>query len=407
MAFVEPGHFPIIMMTPAEYQRMLAAQGPNLWPVYFGARMAANTLQDMAMKYLQAGNVDVLKGALNTMLTAGLEIADRQAAGGPDGSISDLRSDIVHYYKGLYDNWKAGIWHGVGGAYASAMDDFLNLGQLVYAFKTLAYHIAVTPRMRRHWNRTYTPMVPNASMAWILYRRGHFARTQFEEHAAWDGWDKAGAELLDKSMCVEPSPREAFYLWTKGQITEEKRNALYFAHGWDNEWWGPQTENWFYVPTLYDLTRIADYVELDQIWALDSMKRRGVSERDRAKMWEMLEVRPLRDEVRLLTAHGTFCRRYGFWSAEQLQDWLADLAALKYIRPKEQELLTTYAENLYEVELKLEWIEILRWRFRTAQISEQEFLDELVDPEGPVAMVKEKANLIVEGEKAKGYYGYY
>lgn len=407
MAWLEPGHFPIVMLTPEEYDRMRARMEPNLWPVYFGARYAAQAVQDLAFKAMQAGNIDVLKGALDIMIPAGLDVATEQAMAGPEGDIRALKDDIKRLVGGLYDNWKAGIWHGVGGAYSGAMDDFIASGQLIYAYKTLAYHCSITPRMRRYWNRLFTPMVPAVGMAWVLYRRKHFTRDQFDLHAAWEGWDKEGADLLVKAMNTLPSPREAFYLWMKGQITEEQRNALYYAHGWDEEWWAKQTENWYYVPTLYDLTRIADYVELDQIWALDAMKRRGVSERDRAKMWEMLEIRPIRDEIRKKTTHAVYCRQHGFWSKTKFESFLADMAAKKYIRPREKDLLTQYGEDLYEQELKEEWVEILRWRFRTALISEEEFLNGLTDPEGPVAMQWEKANLIVELEKAKGYYGYY
>jgi len=399
MAFIEPGHFPLIMLTPAEYQRMLYAQGPNLWPVYFGARMAAHTFQDLAMKKLQADNVDALKRNIDLMLGSGLEVATDQAAAGPTGDVGALRDEIERLYGGLYDNWKAGVWHGVGGAYSSAMDDFLQAGQLMYAFKTLAYHVAVTPRMRRHWNRLFTPNVPSGNMAWILYRRGIFTEDQWKMHAAYDGWSAAGAGQLARSMNILPTPREAFFLWVKGQITQAQRDQLYFAGGYDSEWWTQQTENWYYTLTLYDLTRLADYVELDQIWTLDQLKRRGLKDYDRAKVWEMLRIRPLRDEMRAITGKWLWRYKYGRATEAELTAAFLKLE----LRPKERELLLVKAKMDYEDELIDEWVEILRWRFRTAVISDEEFLDGLID----LGICEEKANLIVEGEKAKGYYGYY
>ena len=400
MAFVAP---PAVVISPLEYQRLKSAEHPNLWPVYFGARMASHAVQDVAMKLIQWHSVDQLKQNLPIMLGAGLDTAAEQVAAGPTGDVAALRDDLERLYGGLYDNWAAGIFEGMGGAYSTAMDRLINTGQFLYAYKTLAYHTAVTPRLRRHWNKTYTPMVPDASMAWVLHRRGWFTYGQYEEHAAMDGWSKEGADQLNKDMLHIPNPREAFFLWTKGQIDKEQLHSLYFAGGFDAEWHDKLTENYQYLPSIYDLTRIADSVELDPIWALDVMTRRGVKTRDMAKIWEMLQIRPLREEIRSLTTLSVYARRYGYWSHDDLDEYLVDLK----LKSKERELINDYGDLSYEIELKEEWIEILRWRFRTATITEAQFMEGLTDPEGPVAMLEEKANLIVEAEKARGYSGYY
>lgn len=404
---VPPGAVPGFIITPEAYNRFMAQSGPNLWPVYFGARMAAQTIQDLAMKALQTSNIDALKENLDLMLASGLDVAAGQAAAGPTGDVAELRIDIERLQGGLYDNWKAGIWQGIGAAYSSAMDNLLHTGQLVYAYKTLAYHTAVTPRMRRHWNKTYTPMVPGGAIAWTLFRRGEIARSQYETYMAYDGWSKENADLLVKAMQMSPSPAEAFYLWCKGLITETERDLIYFANGWDDEWHTKITANLQYSPSIYDLTRIADYVELDQTWALDKMKKRGVSDADRAKFWEMLKIRPLREEIAKLTTKALYARQYGYWSHDDLDEYWAEMQSDGYIKATERSLLNTYGDLAYDIELKEEWIEILRWRFRTATITEEQFLEGLVDPDGPVAMQEEKANLIVETEKARGYIGYY
>ena len=404
---IPPGATPGFIITPEAYMRFMGQRGPNLWPVYFGARMAAQTIQDLAMKALQAGNIDFLKENIDLMLGSGLDVATEQAAAGPTGDVGKLRDDLERLQGGLYDNWKAGIWQGMGAAYSSAMDNLMHTGQLIYAFKTLAYHTAVTPRMRRHWNAAFTPMVPGGSIAWSLYRRGEIPRSQYDTYMGYDGWSKENADLLVKAMEMVPTAREAFYLWAKGIITLDERDAFYFASGWSEDWHAKITENLTYTPSLYDLTRIADYVELDQIWALDKMKRRGISDADRAKFWEMLKVRPLREEIRSLTLKALYARQYGYWSHDELDAYWADMAADGYIKSTERALLNEYGDLSYEIELKEEWIEILRWRFRTAVITEAQFLEGLVDPKGPVAMQEEKANLIVEQEKARGYIGYY
>ena len=395
---IPPGHVPMVIITPEHYLRFMGQRGPNLWPVYFGFRVAANMVQDMLMKGVQRSRVFDLKANIDLMLGAGLEIATDQAQAGPTGDVVELRDDLERLYGGLYDNWAAGIMQGMGAAFSSAMDRFINSGQLLYAFKTLAYHTAVTPRMRRHWNQAFTPMVPGGSQAWILYRRGAFNEGQYLTHMAYDGWAKDQAALMMQAMVHIPNPREAFYFWTKGLIDVEMRDRLYFAGGFDEEWHDKMTDNYYYTPSIYDLTRIADYVELDQIWALDVMKRRGVRDRDRAKLWEMMELRPLREETRWLTQKALYCRQHGYWTHTFLNDYWLDLK----IKPKERELLNEYGDLLYDIEVLEERIEILRWDFRTARITQEDFLEDLL----ALGIDEIKANLIVDVEIAKGYFGY-
>jgi len=397
--FVEPGHISMVMLTPEQYIRMYHAQGPNLWPVYFGARMAAQTLQDIAKNIMVGNDIMEIKENIGGLLSTGFEAAAASKKAGPTGDVSAVRAAIETIYGGLYDNWKAGVLKGVGGAYSSAMDNFLAAGQLIYAYKTLMYHTAITPRMRRHWNTVFTPMVPNASMAYVLYKRGIFTLEQFNTHAAMDGWDENGAAQLLEAMTLLPSPREAFYLWTKGLITQAQRDALYTAGGYAPEWHMALNENWMYTPSIYDMVRMADFLELDQIWVMDILKRRGVRDKDRAKIWEMLQKRPLREEIRDLTTKWTWRMQYGRATQDEMDTALIELG----IRAKERELLLEKAAMDYEDELITEWVEILTWRFRTAVITEEAFLEGLIT----LGIRQEKANLIVEVEKAKGYYGYY
>jgi len=396
--YLEPGHMALVLLTPEQYHRMLERQQPNFWPAYFAMSQLGHTLQDLAMKAMVAGNIDTMAANINVSLGVGIAQANHQAEAGPEGDADHLRNQITAIYQGLYGFWKSGVWHGVGAAYASAVEQFIASGQLLYAYKTLMYHTAITPRLRRHWNKVYHPMEPSGSMAHILYQRGHYTIDQFKEAAAWDGWSPENAELLLKAMELLPTAREAFYLWTKGLIGLEDRNKLYFSGGYAQRWWEAVTENLYYVPTLYDLTRLADYIELDEIWATKQLRYRGLKDADAAKVLEMLTLRPLREEVRNLTTKWTWRYRYGRATLDEMRDAFTAMG----IRKKERDLLLTKAEMDYEDELIDEWVEILRWRFRTAMITEKEFLDGLTELE----IRAEKANLIVELEKAQGYLGY-
>ena len=113
----------------------------------------------------------------------------------------------------------------------------------------------------------------------------------------------------------------------------------------------------------------------------------------------MLELRPLRDEMRGITTKWLWRYRFGRATLNELDAAFADLN----IREKEAELLKEKAALDYEDELIDEQVEICRWNFRTARISADDFLNCLLD----LGIRREKANLMVELEQAKGYYGYY
>jgi len=485
--FIEPGHIAMVMLTPEQYSRMIQRDQPTNWPMIWAMRNIGHTLQDVAMKFIvKASIVDMAKN-METSLGLGIGLCDVQASAGPEGDEAGLKANILGMYRGLYDFWQVGVLQGVGAAYSSAVEQFTAGGQLLYAYKVLRYHTAITPRMRRHWNARYTPVEPEASMAYVLYKRGIIDLAGFKKYAAWDGWSEENAALLIKAMETIPTPREAFsawshgvldekarnslyraggyadswhallteiystlptpheafylwmkglvtlegrdalyraggfspdwygpitenwsrlptpeeafYLWAKGQIKEADRNALYRAGGYAEKWYGPITENWQYTPTLYDLVRLSDYVELDQIWSTDVMRRRGMKDRDIAKVWPLLKLRPLREEVRALTTKWTTRYRYGRASDDEMATAFTSYG----VTTKEQELLLEKAHLDYEDEITDEWVVILRWRFRTAVITEEEFLDGLLE----LGIRAEKANLIVETEKAMGYYGYY
>jgi hypothetical protein len=214
-----------------------------------------------------------------------------------------------------------------------------------------------------------------------------------------NGLDGRYNELMTANFRTLPTAHEGFYLWRKGLLDKTQRDGLYSWHGYDPAWHEIITENWMYTPTIYDLTRLADYVELDPVWAMDVMKRRGVREADIAKIWEMIQLRPLRDEIRDVTDTWIFRAKYGRATIETLDAEFTSLG----IRTKEKGLLLEKAQMDYEDELITEWVEVLIWRFRTALITEEEFLKSLIE----TGIREEKANIMVELEKAKGYYGYY
>jgi len=546
---------------------------------YFAMSRAMQAVQDVAMKVLVAYNIGQISANIPKMLSHNLGVAYAQKAAGPEGDADALKAALIDDYQGLYANWVAGVGHGVGTSYSSAMEQFLSTGQLLYPYKTLMYQIAITPRMHRRWNKMFTPTVPNTQMAYSLLLRGRINEKQFAEYAGYDGWPresvadlkavweavpnvaaawrflKRGAisdtdfknyvrmsawpdgwadrfqayyeplptmsqaahmflrgsmtsidylqnakklgydpttatqilvnwlgypttreaffmhrrgivdettrnkiyqtrgylsdwwplitenyqhipnplnafkmmmrgelSLAEFSEYVyqngwpkgwgrkfyslhenTPTSHEAFFMWKKGLVSVAARNELYRAYGWDPRYWALITKNYEYVPTLYDLFRLADYVEVDEIWATDVLKRRGLADADIAKLLPMIKIRPLRDEVKRQIAIWVNRYKLGWCSADQLEAALDAMLAAKYIQVTEKTLITEEAGLSYEDELIRESIRILMWKFRMGAISEDAYLEDLL----ALGIRREKANLMVEEQKAMGYYGYY
>lgn len=590
---------------------------------YFAMSRVMSTLQDLAQKLIVRARVDQLRSHIPLLLSHNFSVASEQFWAGPEGDHAKLREAIINDYQGLFDNWQSGIMGGVGTAYSSAMEQFLSTGQLLYAYKTLMYQTAVTPRMRRHWNRTYMPTVPNTSMAYSLLLRGAITDAEFETYASYDGWSKENVEFLktvwqavpsvsaafnflmrnqitrdefdsyvgmsawpegwaDKfleyykrfptsreafklwnmgkiddaakkymykangfqddwhglvdlinqtfptlpqaaymylrsalskedyayiakvqgydpafaermmaNFLNYPSTREAFYMhrraiidedsrnkiyqargylsdwwplisenyqhipnplnafkmmmrgqlsrgqfdtyiyqngwlpeftdkfyslyentptsheaffmWKKGIIDVDTRNALYQKYGWDKRHWTVITKNYEYIPTLYDLFRIADYVEIDPIWATEVLRKRGISDEYITKMLPMLKIRPLRDDIYRQIAIWVNRYKLGWCDATELEAALDAMLGGGLIQQTEKTLITEEAELKYEDELLSERITILMWKFRMAAITEDYYLQALLD----LGIRLEKANLMVEEQVAMGYYGYY
>lgn len=379
-----------------EYQLKYARE---VFPqAYIGTR-----LMSMMSGYLEKlAQVSTWRAAFsqrNFYRSAGWALAEKMTKAGPKGDISELLKEI-NTQQDLLDNLLVAGYTGfLGSAWASYAETYMVTGQLQYIYKTMMYHTAITPRMKRYYNYMYHPNYPNMDLAWRAYVRGEWTRPKVIEAGQMDGWSKAHAELLMTLFEKLPTPHEAFYLHRKDLIKKAERNALYKAGGYDKKWFDIITGNWEYTPTLYDIARLADSVELDTIWATQVMRKRGLSDRDIAKILPYLQLRPLRDEIRALTTHGIYMREHGYWGHDGLHDYFVDLG----LQTKEIELLDDLGDARFERELLEERIEILTWDFRMAKITQADFLAGLLGQ----GIDEEKANLMVETEIAKGYFGYY
>lgn len=410
---------------------------------YFAFARAAQMVQDLAKTSLQAADIGVIRDNIPKLLTHDFGLMTDLKGKEGAAAVYLVKKTIQQSYKGLYNNWISGIYRGVGNVYAAVMEQFMGTGDLLWAYKHLAHRIAVTPKMARHWMKTFRPTVPNIALAWNMWKRGLVTEPFFNKIAAWEGWSDNDIKLLKSAFLTWPtihaafrmyargqidfktfkryakaegwpddlsekiahiyewwpSAYEAFFMWKKGIIDKATRNKFYKGQGYTSDMYEKITANFEYVPTLYDLIRIADYQEVDLIWATRVMQERGLKSRDISKFINYLKYRPLREEVRNLTNQLLYRYQHGRITPTDFDTELAKLP----IGETEKSLLSDYGAMLYEDELITEQMDILKWRFRMGYITEDDYLAGLIN----LGIREEKANLIVEAEKARGYFGYY
>ena len=69
----------------------MSKKGASKWPVYFAARMAAQTIQDLGMKALQVDDIDLIKKNIGGFLTTGFSAADAAKEGGETPATSPTK----------------------------------------------------------------------------------------------------------------------------------------------------------------------------------------------------------------------------------------------------------------------------------------------------------------------------
>ncbi len=309
---------------------------------------------------------DIVFRDANALRSTGWDTLSKITQNGPDGDPSLLVAEIETQKYLIYQYLGLGYRAGLGGGLAAVAESFMYTGQLMYAYKTLAYHTAATPRMRRHWNMMYYPNYPDMELGFRLWRWKVWNREDVVLAGQYDGWSKDMSSKLVGMMSTVPTDREAFYLYVKKQITKDQLDAIWNVHGWDPPWYPLLLQNQYQKPSYYDLCRTADVTGLPQTWTLKMLTEDGYNDEDKARLWASLKKRHIRDEERAITAKWLW--RYKYGRATDLQ-FEAALNALE-LPSEEIELLTEKAELDYEDELIDEKIDILMWRFRNGVITD-------------------------------------
>lgn len=295
----------------------------------------------------------------------------------------------------LIANWLN--WPSTREAFYMHRRDIIDLTSRDKIYQAQGYTSSWWPLISENYQH-----IPNPLNAFKMMMRGDLSRKEFDTYIYQNGWDPGFAAKFYSLYQNIPTSREAFFMWVKGLLSLAERNDVFKAYGWDAAWYSKLIQNYYYVPTLYDLFRLADYVEVDSIWATDVMKRRGLKDSDIAKLLPMITIRALRDEIRRQVFLWLNRRGLGWITADQLEAALDTMLGNGYIQATEKTLLLEEGELKYEDELMQERINVIIYKFRTNQLSEADALSDLL----ALGIVLEKANLMIEEQKARGYFGY-
>ena len=187
---------------------------------------------------------------------------------------------------------------------------------------------------------------------------------------------------------LKPDPITLFGLYTRGYISRSTlKSELAYVTGFSDTYIDGLIDIFEYNPSLFDLLRMADYVELSDDFIKKSLKILGVKEPYFSTLFTLIKRRPIREEVRMNVSLLVTAYSKGYISREFLSTSLDGLG----LQTKEKELVLNYADNKRTYEILEERIYILRTSFQKGLISESTLESEL----SKLGLQKEWINLII------------
>jgi hypothetical protein len=191
---------------------------------------------------------------------------------------------------------------------------------------------------------------------------------------------------------IKPDPLTLFGLYTRGYITREVlKSELAYVTGYPDTYINGLIDIFEYNPSLFDLLRFADFVELSDEFIEESLRILGVKGKYKDIIKTLIKKRPLREEVRTFTRAIISAYAKGFIPLPFLREGLSALE----IGKAERKILEDYATFVRNIEITEERIFILRTAFQKGLISEATLISELTK----LGLQKEWINLIVERGK--------
>lgn len=190
----------------------------------------------------------------------------------------------------------------------------------------------------------------------------------------------------------KPEPFTLFQLYTRGYITREQlKSELAYVTGYSDNYIEGLIDIFEYNPSLFELIRMADYVELSEDFIRKSLKILGVKEPYYSIIFSMIKRRPIREEIRANVNFLVYAYQNGYISKDFLSLALDNLG----LQSMEKQLIMMLADNKRTFELIERKIKILRTSFIKGFISEATLISELEK----LRLDREFINIIVADAK--------
>jgi hypothetical protein len=186
----------------------------------------------------------------------------------------------------------------------------------------------------------------------------------------------------------KPDPITLFGLYTRGYITRDVlKSELVYVTGYPDNYINGLIDIFEYNPSLFDLLRMADYVELSDEFIRKSLSILGIKEPYFSVLVSLIKKRPLREEIRYNVTQLIAAYSKGFIS----RDFLSLAFGKLGLQPKEKELMLMYADNKLAYEILDDRIYVLRTSFQKGLIDESTLDRELTK----LGISREWINLII------------
>jgi hypothetical protein len=187
---------------------------------------------------------------------------------------------------------------------------------------------------------------------------------------------------------LKPDPITLFGLYTRGYITREQlKSELAYVTGYPDKYIDGLIDIFEYNPSLFDLLRMADFVELTDEFIEESLRILGVKEKYKDIIKTLIKRRPLREEVRANVSQLITAYSKGYISRTFLSTALDNLG----LQSKEKELMLMYADNKRTYEIIEERVYILRTAYQKGLIDKSTLDRELTK----LGLDREWINLII------------
>jgi len=304
-----------------------------------------------------------------------------------------LKADTTY----LMDAWKAGIGLDMGTAYMSLIESYTGYANLLSMYLTEKLDASIRPFIERYWRSTYPSNVPNSRTAFRMLMEGRLSRGEFNQFCLEEGW---GATWHDKLYAIydkDPDEYLAFSMYKRGLVKEEAMKRCFRIAGYDASWDTTLYKALHRKPSFRELTTLADYVPLPDLWVTEVLRAIGYEDTDINYIAPAIKMRPLREEIRSVLGRYAWEYQIGRLDKKTLISNIEKLGVL----PKEKELWVLWCELRFADELIDYQTAIIEERVdkddsTLIKATKEETIEAIKKELMNIGYLEEKANLMAE-----------